>query len=175
MIIPFHACRVIPTNIQEMKRLIMMSVILASSFIYKAADAQVRVNLNINMASQPKWVQSNHAQVNYYYLPDLDMYYNVPERSYTYPQGNRWVTVNALPLKYRNYDFGRGYKVVVNERNPWNNHVQYKNRYAKNKKVIKLKPNEKQYYSKNNSRGAEYERNERNNDRFNDRTVRKGR
>ncbi|MDB5019928.1 MAG: hypothetical protein JWQ28_1055 [Pedobacter sp.] len=107
-----------------------MSVILASSFIYKAADAQVRVNLNVNLGSQPQWGPSGYDHVDYYYMPDLDMYYNVPNRTYTYNQGNRWVTVNSVPAHYRNYDFYRGYKVVVNEQNPWNHNDNYRTRYA---------------------------------------------
>jgi hypothetical protein len=111
-----------------MKKLIIMSVLLASSFIYKAADAQV--NVNINLGSQPQWGPSGYDHVDYYYMPDLDMYYNVPNRNYTYLQGNRWVTVNTVPAQYRNYDFYRGYKVVVNEQSPWNHNNNYKTRYA---------------------------------------------
>ena len=113
-----------------MKKLIVMSVLLASSFIYKAADAQVRFSLNINVGSQPEWGPSGYEHVDYYYLPDLDMYYNVPNRTYTYLQGNHWVTVNSVPSQYRNYDFYKGYKVVVNEPNPWTRNVTYKTRYA---------------------------------------------
>jgi hypothetical protein len=111
-----------------MRRLILMSVILASSFIYKAADAQV--SFNINVGSQPQWGPSGYDHVEYYYLPDLDMYYNVPNRTYTYLQGNRWITVNSIPNKYRNYDLYRGYKVVVNAQNPWNRNDNYRNQYA---------------------------------------------
>lgn len=105
-----------------------MSAILVSSFIYKAADAQV--NVSINLGSQPQWGPSGYDHVDYYYMPDLDMYYNVPNRSYTYLQGNRWVTVNSVPAQYRNYDFYKGYKVVVNEQSPWNHNNNYKTRYA---------------------------------------------
>jgi hypothetical protein len=111
-----------------MRRLILMSVILASSFIYKAADAQV--SFNFNVGSQPQWGPSGYDHVEYYYLPDLDMYYNVPNRTYTYLQGNRWITVNAIPNRYRNYDLYRGYKVVVNARNPWNRNDNYRSQYA---------------------------------------------
>lgn len=153
-----------------------MSVILASSFIYKAADAQVSLNVNVNLGGQPKWAQSQYEQVSYYYLPDLDMYYNVPSRTYTYLQGNRWVTVNSVPQKYRNYDFDRGYKVVVNEKNPWNNHLKYKNSYTNNKKVKVIKVNPKNTsYSKNSNIKTAYERNDRNVNRNIDRTVRRGR
>jgi hypothetical protein len=155
-----------------MKKLIMMSVILASSFIYKAADAQVRVNLNVNLGTQPKWAQSNYEQVNYYYLPDLDMYYNVPNRTYTYLQGRRWVTVNAVPQ----HDFNRGYKVVVNDKNPWNNQVKYRNTYVNNRNVNRLDSRDKQYgYNKNNDAKYGDDRNDRDGNRSNDRTVRRGR
>jgi hypothetical protein len=113
-----------------MRKLIIMSVILASSFIYKAADAQVKVSFNINVGSQPQWGPSGYDRVEYYYLPDLDMYYNVPNRKYTYLQGNRWITVNSIPQQYRNYDLYKGYKVVVNEQNSWNRDNTYKTRYA---------------------------------------------
>jgi hypothetical protein len=159
----------------------MMSVILASSFIYKAADAQVKLNVNINLGGQPKWAQSQYEQVNYYYMSDLDMYYNVPSRTYTHLQGNRWVTVNTVPQKYRNYDFDRGHKVVVNEKNPWNNHVKYKTSYAKNNKVkvIKVDPRNTQNSqfskNKNNNIKTAYERNDRDGNRNNSGTVRPGR
>ncbi len=113
-----------------MRKLIVMSVILASSFIYKAADAQVKVSFNINVGSQPQWGPSGYDHVEYYYLPDLDMYYNVPKRTYTYLHGNRWITVNSIPQQYRNYDLYSGYKVVVNEPNPWNRNNVYKSQYA---------------------------------------------
>jgi hypothetical protein len=163
-----------------MKRLIMMSVILASSFIYKAADAQVKLNVNLNLGGQPKWAQSQYEQVNYYYMPDLDMYYNVPSRTYTYLQGNRWVTVNTIPQKYRNYDFDHGYKVVVNEKNPWNNHAKYRNNYAKNQKVKVIKVNPRntqnpQFANKNSNMKTAYERNDRDNNRNINGTVRRGR
>jgi hypothetical protein len=138
-----------------------MSVILASSFIYKAADAQVRVNLNVNLGSQPQWGPTGYDHVDYYYMPDLDMYYNVPNRTYTYNQGGRWMTVNSVPAQYRNYDFYKGYKVVVNEQSPWNHNDNYRTRYASYKgkrdqvnlrdynqqhgkvKVVKYKKNDK--------------------------------
>jgi hypothetical protein len=176
-----------------MKKLIIMSVLLASSFIYKAADAQV--NVNINLGSQPQWGPSGYDHVDYYYMPDLDMYYNVPNRSYTYLQGNRWVTVNSVPAQYRNYDFYKGYKVVVNEQSPWNHNNNYKTRYAsyrdnysqpnirdhnskvKKTKVVKYKVNKSNGRNKEaqnirpgqDDRGGRYERGN------NDRNARNGR
>jgi hypothetical protein len=157
-----------------MKKLIIMSVILASSFIYKAADAQVSVNLNIG--SQPQWGPSGYDHVDYYYMPDLDMYYNVPNRTYTYYQGNRWITANSVPQQYRNYDFYRGYKVVVNEKSPWSHNDNYRTRYASykgnhgqtnlrdyNKKVVKTKSVK---YKKNDGPGKSNKRVEVRNVRF---------
>ena len=123
-----------------MKKLVIMSVMLASSFIYKAADAQVRVNLNVNLGSQPQWGPTGYDHVDYYYLPDIDVYYNVPNQNYTYQDGTRWITSRNLPQRYRNYDLYKGYKVVVNQQKPWthaaNNRASYANYKGRQNQAI---------------------------------------
>lgn len=107
-----------------------MSVIVLTSFIYKAADAQVRVNVSVNIGSQPDWGPSGYDYAEYYYLPDIDVYYHIPTRQYVYFENNRWFTVASLPSRYMNYDLYRGYKVVINESRPWLNNNTYRARYA---------------------------------------------
>ncbi|WP_202405987.1 hypothetical protein [Hufsiella ginkgonis] len=111
-----------------MKRLLILSALVITSFVYKAADAQVRVNVNIG--NQPEWGPYGYDRAEYYYLPDIDVYYHVPSRMYTYLDGRAWVSRNYLPVRYRNYDLYRGYKVVVNDRNPWLSGNDYRNKYA---------------------------------------------
>lgn len=115
---------------KAMKKLIIMSALLISSFSYKAADAQVRVNLNVNLGSQPSWGPSGYQHVEYYYLPDIQAYYHVPTRKYTYQHGNRWVYSKSLPKQYRNYDLYRGRKIVMNQSSPWLSQHDNRNNYA---------------------------------------------
>lgn len=111
-----------------MKKFMIMSVLVLSSFIYKAADAQV--NVNINIGTQPEWGPAGYNRAQYYYLPDIDVYYHVSDRTFTYYEGNRWITSASLPARYHNYDLYRGYKVVVNESRPWVRHNEHIVRYA---------------------------------------------
>ncbi len=114
-----------------MKKLILLSAILLTSLISYKADAQVSVNVNIG--TQPVWGPVGYDYVQYYYLPDIDAYYAVDARRYTYFSGGRWITSAYLPPMYRNYDLYHGYKVVVNEQRPWLNNDRYRRDYGKYK------------------------------------------
>lgn len=99
-----------------------------TSFMYKAADAQVRINVNIN--SQPEWGPSGYQQAEYYYLPDIDVYYHIAGRTYTYYEGKQWITRQVLPARYHHYDLYSGYKVVINDNRPWARHNDNRRNYA---------------------------------------------
>ena len=103
---------------------------MIAGFIYNNASAQVRVNVNLNIGSQPAWGPTGYDYVDYYYMPDIDVYYNVPQRQYVYLDGGRWLFAASLPARYRNYDIYRGYKVVVNEPRPYLRAPYYRDRYA---------------------------------------------
>lgn len=99
-------------------------------FFACAAQAQVSVNLNIG----PAWGPVGYSDVNYYYLPDVEAYYDVPNSMFIYYEGRSWVRRSYLPSRYRNYDLYGGYKVVMRDyhgRTPYYNHRDYRTRYAK--------------------------------------------
>ncbi|HEY9196833.1 MAG TPA: hypothetical protein VIM77_11225, partial [Mucilaginibacter sp.] len=112
-----------------MKKLILSAAILLSCLLVKKADAQVSVSLGVNIGSQPAWGPVGYDYVNYYYLPDIDAYYDVPTHQYIYFNNNVWVHRTYLPVRYRNYDLYHGYKVVINDRNPWLRHDYYRTHY----------------------------------------------
>jgi hypothetical protein len=115
-----------------MKKIIIAAAILVSGLAFnKAAVAQV--SLNVNIGSQPDWGPVGYDRADYYYMPDIDTYYDVPARQYVYLNDNRWVRANSLPSRYSNYNVYNGYKAVINERNPWENNNTYRTRYAKYK------------------------------------------
>ena len=96
-------------------------------------QAQIRVNVNINLGSQPAWGPAGYDYVEYYYLPDLDIYYYVPGRQFIYLSGGQWIFVSSLPARYRSYNLYNSYKVVINEPKPYLHHGVYKIKYAKYK------------------------------------------
>lgn len=111
-----------------MKKTIFILAFLFTGFAVKNAAAQLRVNVNIGV--QPIWGPVGYDYAEYYYMPDIDMYYNVPRHQYVYIERGRWVFSTSVPYRYRSYDFYNGYKVVINEPNPYRNAAMYRTKYA---------------------------------------------
>jgi hypothetical protein len=110
-----------------MKKIIICGIVFFSAFAFNDAKSQARVNVSLNIGSQPVWGPTGYNYVEYYYLPDIDAYYYVPRHQFVYLSGNRWVFSSSLPARYHNYDLYSGYKVVVNRPNAY--------RYFKSDKV----------------------------------------
>jgi hypothetical protein len=113
-----------------MKKLIYLLTVLVSCSLVNAGHAQVRVSLGVNINNQPDWGPVGYDHADYYYLPDIDAYYSIPDHRYVYYRDNRWVRAVYLPPRYANYDLYHGYKVVINERDPWLHADIYRTRYA---------------------------------------------
>ena len=113
-----------------MKKLIFTAVILFSCLSFKFADAQVHVSFGINIGSQPEWGPVGYDHADYYYMPDIDSYYDVNAHQYVYLNNNVWIHSPALPPRYAHYDVYHGYKVVVNQDHPWYHHDQIRAKYA---------------------------------------------
>lgn len=118
---------------KTMKKLIFASALVLSSLFFKTADAQLKINFNLNIGSQPDWGPTGYDHVEYYYMPDIDAYYYVPGHQYVYQQNNAWVRTTTLPPRYANYDVYHGYKVVINQPEPWRNQAAIRAKYARYK------------------------------------------
>jgi len=112
-----------------MKKL-ALSVVMVCGLLVQAATAQVKFNLDINLGSQPVWGPPGYDHAEYYYLPDYDVYYDVPRQQYIYWQGNRRVVAASLPAKYRSVDLYKSYKVVINEPKAYLHHADHVKKYA---------------------------------------------
>lgn len=113
-----------------MKRIILAVIFGVASLSSISTKAQI--SLNINVGSQPQWGPAGYNHVDYYYLPDIEAYYHVPDKQYIYMENGRWTRAALLPARYRNYDLYKGYKVVINSPKPYLSHqknvIQY-NKY----------------------------------------------
>ncbi len=139
-----------------MKQIILAVIFGVASLSSISTKAQV--SLNINIGSQPKWGPTGYNHVDYYYLPDIETYYNVPDKQYTYMENGRWITAGNLPSKYRNYDLYKGYKVVMNSPKPYLSHkrnIQQYNKFkgGKTKQVV-IRDSRKHREVKNDNNGV---------------------
>jgi hypothetical protein len=112
-----------------MKKLLFTAVVVFGCLSFKAAHAQVSISAGINIGSQPDWGPVGYDNAQYYYMPDIDAYYDVPRHQYVYNENNVWIHAGVLPARFH-FDRYHSYKVVVNQRNPWEHHADIRARYA---------------------------------------------
>ncbi|GGH27120.1 hypothetical protein FAZ19_18715 [Sphingobacterium alkalisoli] len=112
-----------------MKKIVYFALVFLGVGFVQVGKAQV--NVSVNIGSQPLWGPVGHAYAHYYYMPEIDVYYDVIHRRYTYYQGNRWITKSKLPGRYKKFNLYRTYKVVLNDRNPWQYHRTHRNSYSR--------------------------------------------
>ena len=112
-----------------MKKLFCAAAVVLGLFVAQRVEAQVNVNINVGL--QPSWGPSGYNYARYYYLPEMDIYYDVGNRHYTYYDGRRWISHRNLPKRYRHVNLHRTHKVVINESRPWRNHKIYHKKYGK--------------------------------------------
>jgi hypothetical protein len=110
-----------------MRRLLFL---LAAVCLSSTLNAQLSISLGFNVDRQPVWGPTGYDHVEYYYLPDIEVYYSVPQHRYYYNERGRWISSSSLPLRYRGFDLYNSYKVVVNERAPYRNHSKYRDQYS---------------------------------------------
>ncbi|MEC5142940.1 hypothetical protein [Chitinophaga sp. 212800010-3] len=116
-----------------MKKITLVAILFIAGLYYApATTAQVRLNVNVNIGNQPLWGPVGYDHAEYYYMPDIDAYYSVPQRQFIYYNDDRWIFAPSLPPRY-NYDLYRGYKVVINESRPYLRDDYYRREYGRYK------------------------------------------
>ncbi|MCD8305717.1 MAG: hypothetical protein LUC49_03535 [Prevotella sp.] len=104
--------------------------ILAMFFALSAIPAQAQISININIGKQPSWGPSGYDYAQFYFIPELNIYYDVEAALFYYLSGSTWVGAKYLPLKYKKYDLSSMYKVVMNDvTTPWLNNKEHKKTY----------------------------------------------
>jgi len=129
----------------KLLKLLLVGVLFIAS---NSIDAQVSVNVNIG--SPPTWGPVGYSEVEYYYLPDIESYYNIRTSQFIYFGGGRWIYSRNLPNPYRNYNLYNGYKVVLSDyhgRTPYTNFRTHKSKYYKG---YKGKPQKNRGYQHDN-------------------------
>lgn len=58
----------------------------------------------IRVKAAPVWAKAAPVNVKYYYLPDIQTYYDVPAQRYIYLNNGSWVKASALPARYKGYN-----------------------------------------------------------------------
>ncbi|OFY96491.1 MAG: hypothetical protein A3K10_06480 [Bacteroidetes bacterium RIFCSPLOWO2_12_FULL_31_6] len=121
-------------------------LIAAICFLSSALNAQISVNVNIG--SPPQWGPIGYSEARYYYLPDIEAYYDIQSSMFIYYGDGVWLHRAYLPVRYASYDLYYGYKVVITNYQgnaPYIHYKEHKGKYKKgyrgpSQKTIGQKP-----------------------------------
>jgi len=111
-----------------------IKLIVFGMILMFAGSMQAQLSVRVNIGTPPTWGPAGYNTVRYYYLPDIESYYDVRNSMFIYYSGRSWIHSRTLPARYRNYDLYGGYKVVMNDyrgNRPYDNFRQYRVKYAK--------------------------------------------
>lgn len=103
-----------------MKKFTLVIATLTFCVVFsQSANSQVNFRVQVNVGAQPEWGPAGYDAPAYYYMPDIEAYYDVPRGLFVYLSNGRWTFSAALPARYAGYDLYRGYKVVINRPNAY--------------------------------------------------------
>lgn len=139
-----------------MKKLATIIAVTAGLLTVKAADAQIGIHVSFNLGTpavvvpQPAAVQypDYDDSDDYYYLPDVEAYYSIPQHCYFYMDGNRWISAAYLPGRYHDMDWRAFRHYEVRGERPYMNHSAYRTKFG----GASQRPN--WGYANNNPRGG---------------------
>ncbi|MCK8142460.1 hypothetical protein MW871_11205 [Flavobacterium sp. I-SCBP12n] len=111
-----------------------LQLIALGIILFFSSSIQAQVSVNVTIGKPPAWGPAGYNAVDYYYLPDIESYYDTRSSQFIYFGGGKWVRSRNLPSRYRNYDLYKGYKVVLKDYHgdkPYGHYKQHKIKYRK--------------------------------------------
>lgn len=110
-----------------MKKILFLTL-LTSSLACTRIFASTRVVSNI--AQQPIWGPVGYDHADFYFLPEIDCYYDIAAHQFVYEKNGSWVYSTSVPPQAKSIDLFRTYKVVMRGQHPWFQHVPNRIRYV---------------------------------------------
>ena len=107
-----------------MKKIILY-LIFAFTLIAKPVLSQV-------VMSPPE--AKGKTQTRFYYIPDLEIYFDMQSSYFIYYNGTAWKSSEVLPVKYSNVDINSSEKVMLNDfsgTKPYLHFASHKLKYPK--------------------------------------------
>ncbi len=89
--------------------------LIIATFLILFSSAQAQVAVNVNLGSPPVWGPAITPEVEYYYLPDVESYYDIRASRFIYRNNGVWIRSKSLPVRYRSYDLYKGRTVIIND------------------------------------------------------------
>jgi hypothetical protein len=90
-----------------------IKLMIAGLLFVLSGTLQAQVSVSINIGTPPQWGPAESSSARFYYLPDIEVYYDINTSNYIYFSDGRWVSAAYLPSSYGDYDLYGAYKVTL--------------------------------------------------------------
>jgi len=83
--------------------------------------------------ANPHWAPPYSHGAHYYYIPDIETYYDLTNNEFIYLSNGQWCYSHTLPMMYTDYDLDNCFAVVlnINVYRPWMHHQYYVSHYPR--------------------------------------------
>jgi hypothetical protein len=139
-----------------------IKLILLGLLLMTVTQFQAQVSINVQFGTPPVWAPVDRVETQYYYLPDIDAYYDVPTANFIYIKNGRWFRSTSLPYRYRNYNLRGGNVVYLTDyrgNSPYMYHKNHKEKYRGNRVE---RPREEEHHDDGNQHREEHHDNDGN-------------
>lgn len=129
---------IFPYNKKRLSRLFCTFIsLVAASIIFQGCDPVLYSSTGTYQTTtevyRPDWapVYDNNDNARYYYLPDIEAYYDLHTREYICLEDGNWVFTSILP--YASFDIRSAFVVVLDNHvsQPWRHHQLYVSHYPR--------------------------------------------
>ena len=114
-----------------------IKMLIVGMLFFVATGMSAQVSVNVNLGGPPVWAPAAPVEVQYYYLPDIEVYYDAPAHRYIYLNNGAWIRSSNLPNRYRGYDLYHARPVYLTDyrgNQPYLFYKQHKVKYKGNGK-----------------------------------------
>ena len=126
-----------------MKLLLSAILFIAYGTIQAQAVEKTTTTTSTTM-TLPDWGVAGSENARYYYIPDIDSYYDISSKNFVYMNNGQWTKSTDVPAAYKEVDLYDSYKVVLHDEEPFKEYDKVKVKYAKGykgdpQKTVKVK------------------------------------
>lgn len=124
-------------------------------FLLVFSFSQAQVKVNVNIGNLPAWGPTVTTE-EYYYLPDIDSYYDIRQSQFIYLNNGQWIRSRSLPIRYRSYNLKTGYVVVLNDyhgHSPYSHYKNHKVKYYKSDNIWEKSRRNDEHHNNGNKKG----------------------
>lgn len=109
-----------------------LKIFFATAALFATFTSQAQVSVSVNVGL-PAWGPPAFPAAEFYYLPEIETYYDVHQANFIYFGAGRWIRSRHLPAHCADYDLYRGRTVVLDDYHghaPYRYYREHRVRYA---------------------------------------------